>query len=166
MSRPIAIIGFMAAGKTTIGRRLAKLLAREFVDTDAVITAKYGPIQAIFASQGEAAFRRYECEVVAEVLIGERVVSLGGGAITYAPTRALIAERAYRVFIETTPAFTLERLNKARVARPLAGDAPTVESLAAIFAERLPFYREANLTINGDGRTSTDLARELAERLA
>ncbi len=166
MSRPIALIGFMAAGKTTIGRRLAKLLAREFVDTDAVISAKYGPIPEIFATQGEAAFRRYECDVVADVLVGERVVALGGGAVTYAPTRALIAERAYRIFIETTPAFTLERLKNARVTRPLAGAAPTVESLAAIFAERLPFYRDADLTISGDGRTSTDVARELAERLA
>ncbi len=166
MSRPIALIGFMAAGKTTIGRRLAKLLAREFVDTDAVITAKYGPIPQIFATQGEATFRRYECDVVAEVLVGERVVSLGGGAVTYAPTRALVAERAYRVFIETTPAFTLERLKNARAARPIAGDTPTVESLAAIFAERLPFYRDADLTINGDGRTSTAVARELADLLA
>lgn len=165
MNRPIALIGFMAAGKTTIGRRLAKLLGREFIDTDAVVTATYGSVAQIFATEGEPAFRRYECTVVDEVLHGERVVALGGGAITYGPTRALIAERAYRVFIETSPEFTLERLKNARTVRPVAGDAPTIESLAAIFATRLPFYREADLTVNGVGRTSTDVARELAERL-
>ena len=165
MNRPIALIGFMAAGKTTIGRRLAKLVGWEFIDTDAVVTAKYGSVAQIFANEGEPAFRRYECAVVDEVLHGERVVALGGGAITYAPTRSLLAERAYRVFIETSPAFTLDRLKHARTVRPLAGDAPTVESLAAIYEARLPYYREAELTVNGDGRTSADVARELAERL-
>ena len=166
MSGPIALIGFMAAGKTTIGRRLAKLLAREFIDTDAVLSATYGAIERIFATEGEPTFRRYEHDVVADVLQGERVVALGGGAVSYAPTRALIAERAYRVFIETSPAFTLERLKHARVVRPVAGDAPTEASLAAIYNARLPYYREAELTILGDGRTSSDVARELAELLA
>jgi len=166
VNRPIALIGFMAAGKTTIGRRLAKLLGCEFVDSDALIAAKHGPIARIFATEGEPAFRRYECAIVDDALVGDRVVALGGGAVTYGPTRALIAERAYRVFIETSPHFTLERLRTARVSRPVAGAAPSLESLAAIYAERLPYYREADLTVLGDGRASTDVARELAERLA
>ncbi|MDQ3986410.1 MAG: shikimate kinase, partial [Actinomycetota bacterium] len=79
----IVLVGFMGAGKTTVGRALATRLGLGFVDTDELVETRAGAsVAEIFATGGEAAFRELEREVAAEVLVGEdRVVALGGGAI-------------------------------------------------------------------------------------
>jgi shikimate kinase len=93
--RPVVVlIGPPAAGKSRIGRKIAKYLERGFVDTDSVIVAEHGPIAEIFRTQGEAAFRTIEKAVVAQALESDGVVSLGGGAVLDEQTRdALKAQR-------------------------------------------------------------------------
>ena len=98
VKRHVALVGFMAAGKLTIGRRLAGELGCAFYDTDVLIVRAHGTVATIFADEGEAAFRRYEREAIVQVLSnGEgSVVALGGGALTSAKNRALLAEHAHR----------------------------------------------------------------------
>ena len=81
MKRHVALVGFMASGKSTIGRKLARRLRWPFVDTDAMVVRKHGAIGAIFESQGEPEFRRYEHEAIRDALeASERsIVALGGG---------------------------------------------------------------------------------------
>ena len=89
----IVLVGFMGAGKTTVGRLLAAKLGVPFTDSDHVIEARAGrPIPQIFAADGEPAFRQLEHEVIADLLNGEdMVLALGGGAATHPGTRAALA---------------------------------------------------------------------------
>jgi shikimate kinase len=119
VKRHVALVGFMAAGKSTIGRRLARELGCEFYDTDVLIVRAHGAVAAIFAGEGEATFRRYEREAIAQVLSnGERsVVALGGGALTTPENRALLAEHAHRVFLKASPEQIFARVQKNRWGR-------------------------------------------------
>jgi len=92
MTGPVAVfIGPMGAGKTRIGKRVAKALGVPFTDTDKVIVAQHGPIADIFDAHGEPHFRALERAAVAEALRGEGVVSLGGGAVLAPETQELLA---------------------------------------------------------------------------
>src|SRR3984957_1394832 len=90
----IVLVGFMGAGKTTVGRLLAANLGVPFTDSDHVIEDRAGkPIRQIFADDGEAAFRALEHEVIADLLAGPDIVlAVGGGAVEHALTRKLLAE--------------------------------------------------------------------------
>lgn len=156
--RAIALIGPMAAGKTKIGRRVAKTLGRPFVDTDARIVAEHGAISALFAERGEDAFREIEREAVAAALAEPAVVSLGGGAILDAGTRALLAELPV-IYLTVTEEAVRGRINGAK--RPLLRDDPG--AWARIFAERRPLYEEV-ATVTFD--TSVGPITPLGERIS
>ena len=88
VDKHLALIGFMGAGKTTLGRELARLTHRPFVDTDEEIEKRFGPIGELF-ERGEPEFRRIEEQIVAEALAGPTaVIALGGGAVLSEETQA------------------------------------------------------------------------------
>ncbi|GAC1313632.1 MAG: hypothetical protein NVSMB21_24920 [Vulcanimicrobiaceae bacterium] len=157
----------MAAGKTTIGRHLARELRLPFVDTDDLIVARAGPIPALFERGGEAEFRAAECAAVGEALAGPlAVIALGGGAVTHPPTQALLAGRALRVYLDI-PAETLTmRLRRSRTVRPLVGAAPTVERIRELLASREAAYRAAELCVSGPHASKLAFARHIASELA
>jgi shikimate kinase len=164
--RHVALIGFMAAGKSTIGKRLARELGLAFVDTDAEIVATHGPVEGIFAREGEATFRAYECEVLEAALRGEaKVISLGGGAITHAPTRALLEAHALRVFIDVPARTILARVRRSTTRRPMLGQTPSMQRVRELFVLREPYYREAEITVDGRG-TAGKVALAIALALA
>lgn len=150
MKRFIALTGFMAAGKSTIGKKLARRLNVKFCDLDEVIVEKHGAISGIFASQGEAKFREYECEALAQVVEGKdpAVIALGGGAVTHAPSLLLLKQNAYRIFIKLSPAQTLMRIRRSANTRPLLGPAPQASEVEALYARRLPLYLESDLVVD------------------
>ncbi len=155
----------MAAGKSTIGKRLARELGVPFVDTDAEIVALHGSIDALFAREGEAAFREYERCAIEAALSGEpKVVSLGGGAVTHPATRALLAERAVRVFVEVPPTTVAARVRRSTTVRPVLGTKPTLARIRELFAQREAYYREAEITVDGRGSVGK-IARTIVERL-
>src|SRR5271165_4707079 len=156
----------MAAGKSRVGRRLAAELALPFVDTDAAIVARHGSIADIFAREGEPAFREYEFDAVQSALDGPTaVVALGGGAVTHAPTRALLAERALRVFLDVPIGVVMARLRRSRTVRPLVGTLPDENRVRALLSARLPFYREAEIVVDCGHRSSALVAHDLVARL-
>ena len=116
VDRHIALIGFMGAGKTTVGDEVARRTGRPFVDTDRVIEARHGPIDELFA-QGEPEFRRLEAEVVDEALgrAEPSVIALGGGAY-----EAARSDRALAVWLQVDAATAWERSRDS--GRPLAHD--------------------------------------------
>lgn len=108
----VVLIGPMGAGKTTIGRRVAKALSADFVDSDAEFVRSHGPIAPYFDAHGEAAFRREERRVVERAVRRDVVLSLGGGAVLDTATRADLAVVPV-VLLTTTAEAVRDRLAPA-----------------------------------------------------
>ncbi|MEV4774836.1 shikimate kinase [Microbacterium sp. LWH12-1.2] len=140
----LVLVGPMAAGKTSIGRRVARRLAVPFIDTDKRIVAAHGPIPVLFAEQGEAHFRELERAAVSAALDEGGVISLGGGAVTDAGTRELLRPHPV-VFLTVSPEAVADRIRGG--SRPLlAGDDP-LERWTRIFEERRDWYDEVASTV-------------------
>ncbi|GAA1319351.1 shikimate kinase [Leucobacter albus] len=151
----------MAAGKTSLGRRVAKDLGVQFVDSDVVFVRKHGAITDFFAANGEQEFRRIEEEIIAEELAqpGSRVLALGGGAVLSERTRELLKEHP-TVLLMTTQEAVLRTANLAR--RPLLRDDPS--AWGRILQERKPLYLEvADITFRTDRAGKDQLARRVVQ---
>ena len=140
----VALIGFMGAGKTAVGRELAAALGVPFIDSDDLIVAKAGPIAAVFSDMGEAGFRALEAEVVTEAVVAaaERacVLALGGGAVLSEAVREALKGLPFVVWLEAPPEELWARVSgKGSHARPLAADE---RSFKELLAGREPLYRE------------------------
>jgi shikimate kinase len=162
----VALVGFMAAGKTTVGRLLARELGVAFIDSDELIVARNGAVAELFAQKGEAGFRAAEFEAVREALEGPAgVIALGGGAVTYAPTRELLAERTLRVYLDISVDALVARLRRSPTVRPLVGPRPTPERVRELLSDREPLYRQAEIIVSGPRRSKHAFAREIADRI-
>lgn len=156
MKPHVALVGFMASGKSTIGRKLARKLGWSFFDTDTLIVRAHGPIARIFADEGEAAFRRYERAAVRDALqsVEPSVVALGGGALTEAENRRLLADRAHRVFIKVSAEQIFARVRRSRGVRPVLGARPSLARIQELYARRMPDYEGADHVV--DATRSSD----------
>jgi shikimate kinase / 3-dehydroquinate synthase len=135
LGRHLALIGFMGAGKTTIGREVAERAGRAFVDTDEEIERRHGRIPELF-ERGEAEFRRLEEQIVAEALAGPpAVVALGGGAVLSEGTRERLRARAFTVWVQVDVEEAWARCRGS--GRPLARDEL---AFRALYAERQEVY--------------------------
>lgn len=144
----VVLVGPMAAGKTSLGKRLARELGVLFVDSDARIQQLHGPITQIFESHGEGHFRELEEQVIASELArkGPRILALGGGAVISEQTRSLLKGHPV-ILLMTTQNAVLKTANIAR--RPLLKDDPT--AWQKILDERRPLYEEvADVTFRTD----------------
>lgn len=142
---PIALIGPMAAGKTSLGRKLASRIGRTFADTDRLVALDHGPIPEIFATHGEPAFRQWEAEAVQRALTPGSVVALGGGAVLDARTRALLREQATIIRVTVDDIAAERRIGGG--GRPLVADG--IADWRRIATEREPLYRElADITVD------------------
>ena len=142
LDRHLALVGFMGAGKTTLGPRLAGRLGREFLSIDAVVAERTGSAVAdLFETHGEAHFRQLE-EAAARDVLSRRpaaVIELGGGALGADGTRSALAEHAFVLHLETTSDEAWERV--AGSDRPLAQDP---DAFRRLFEERRPLYEDAD----------------------
>ena len=157
---PIVLVGPMGAGKSRVGARLATSVGAPFVDTDQRIVERYGPIEEIFAREGEAYFRVIEREVVAEALREEAVVSLGGGAVLDADTRDDLADLAV-VWLQVSAEAVAPRLSGGT--RP---SSPTAASNAgpASATSGDPLYEQvAGLVIDTSRRSVARIVDEITE---
>lgn len=158
-ARRVVLVGFMGAGKSTIGPLLAKRLGFRFVDLDKRIEARAGRrVSAIFSEDGEEAFRQLERDE-AERLGGETrlVVAAGGGAFTRPETRALLQQGAVSVWLRCDLDTALSRVPRDG-SRPLAGNR---DIMRALLAEREPLYRMADVAVDAVG-TPEDVANRVA----
>ncbi|MBW4032575.1 MAG: shikimate kinase [Acidobacteria bacterium] len=155
---PVVLIGPMGAGKTRIGKRVARILGIGFQDSDKIIVAENGPIPAIFDANGEAYFRELERDAVLRALNTDDVVALGGGAILAPETQDVL--EGHRVVFVTVSADAVEpRIADGR--RPLVRGG--LADWERIYAERLPIYqRLARLTVDTSNRPIDAVAQEVA----
>ena len=158
----IVLVGFMGAGKTTVGRLLAAKLGLPFADSDLVIEDQVGrPVRQYFADYGEPAFRQLEHDVIADLLRSQdSVLALGGGAAAHPGTRSLLTAVPV-VYLRVSYAEAMQRVGGDR-GRPMLAR-PDVERL---YAERDPLYAEAaSCTVDTDARTPQDIALDIVARL-
>lgn len=148
--KSIALVGLMGAGKSSVGRRLAKRIGLPFVDSDAEIEAAAGlTIAEIFELHGEAHFRAGERRVLARLIAGPAsVIATGGGAFMDPETRKLILGRCVAVWLDAEVATLAERVRR-RDHRPLLSGKDPVALLQNLAEVRNPVYAEAHLTIRG-----------------
>ncbi len=146
--KPIVLVGMMGVGKTTIGRRVAAKLSRQFLDSDEEIEkAAQMSIPDIFEQRGEAEFRAGETRVIARVLKDRDIVlATGGGAFVNAETRALVKGEAVSVWLKANADILFERVSR-RSNRPLLKTANPRATLERLIEERYPIYAEADLTV-------------------
>lgn len=140
LDRHLALIGFMGAGKSTLGREVAELIGRPFVDLDVEIEQQTGTnVAELFATRGEDAFREIERELAAEVLAGDApaVVALGGGAVLAESTRRSLGARALSVVVDVAVEDAWERVRGGD--RPLA---TSEDEFRALFEQRRALYEE------------------------
>jgi shikimate kinase len=157
---PIVLVGPMGAGKSRVGARLAASVGAPFVDTDQRIVERYGPIDEIFADEGEAHFRTIEREVVAEALREEAVVSLGGGAVLDADTRDDLAELPV-VWLKVSAEAVAPRLTGGN--RPLLAEGG-LDRWIRIRDERRPLYEQvAGLAIDTSRRSVARIVDQITE---
>lgn len=167
MKQHIALVGFMAAGKSTIGKKLARKLKVSFFDTDDLVVKEHGAVSDIFYNEGEKRFRDYEHGAIAHVLEeGEPgIVALGGGALTHEPTQKLLKKRAYRIFIKVSPEQVVERLRNSRRVRPLLGPTPSLAKIKDLYTKRMPQYAHADFVVEADGMSTSQVVDAIVEWL-
>ena len=145
----VVLVGLMGAGKSSIGKRLAKRLGLPFLDADAEIEQAAGcSIPDIFELYGEAAFRDGERKVIARLLDGDPVVlATGGGAFLDPDTRALVKTRGVSVWLRAELDILVRRIGH-RGGRPLLKDKDPREVLSALMESRYPVYALADITVD------------------
>jgi shikimate kinase len=151
----------MGVGKTTIGRKLAKALKLQFIDTDNLITDEHGPIPAIFEERGEAVFRRFEEDAMEKAIRSSAVVATGGGAVMSELTRKRL-KAVTVIYLSTDGKHIASRLKNGN--RPLIQNG--VEDWRRIYDERKPLYLEtADFEINTSGQPINASIKDIIERL-
>jgi shikimate kinase len=155
----IVLVGFMAAGKSTVGRALAARLGWDFVDTDALVEARENrTIEAMFRTDGEGYFREREWEALQQALSRTNVVIATGGGLYLAEThQAAIRERALAVWLDAPFSSIWERC-RAATERPLVG---TREALEQLYLARRGRYERADLRVVTGDRDAADIAAEI-----
>jgi shikimate kinase len=168
VAQNLFLVGPMGAGKTTIGRQLARELKRAFLDSDREIEARTGAdIPLIFELEGEAGFRRREAAVIDELTAREGVVvATGGGAVLLPENRAALMGRGLVIYLAAPLDQLVERTRRDRNRPLLQTDDPRAK-LEALMAERDPLYRGvADLIVATDRRTVRSVVREIRGRLS
>lgn len=169
--KPVFLVGYMAAGKTTLGRRAAQLLDVEFIDLDAYIEARYRKrVSDLFAERGEVGFRDIERRMLHEVAEFDNVlVATGGGTPCFFDNMEYMRSRGVTVYLSASIPTLCRRLLRARVKRPLVAGKTAEElddCIAGMLAQREPYYRQADYTFDAEQYESTHSVDEAVQRLS
>jgi shikimate kinase len=160
--RNIVLLGFMGTGKSAVGRRLARDLHYQFVDTDQLIEEKTGKrISELFEQEGEAHFRRLEAEVAQEVGRREQaVISTGGGIVLNPANLEALRRNGVLVSLQARPEVILKRVQKRAGQRPLLKGPDPLSEIHRLLQERELQYRGADFTLD-----TSDIDAEAAAQL-
>ncbi|HYD55919.1 MAG TPA: shikimate kinase [Burkholderiales bacterium] len=165
--RNVYLVGMMGAGKTTVGRQLARRLKLRFVDSDHEIEARCGvKIPLIFEIEGEAGFRAREAQAIAELTRRQGIVlATGGGAVLSEASRKHLTDTGVVIYLRARPEDLYQRVRHDRN-RPLLATADPLARMRELYVQRDPLYRECAEIVAETGSQSVQaLARELLVRL-
>ena len=162
----IILTGFMGSGKTTVGRILAKHGDFEFVDLDdMIITLQRKEIKAIFAEEGEEAFRNYETETLRSLKNAcRKVIATGGGIIMREENRRLLKKMGIVVYLRASFETLVKRVAKSDK-RPLVDLSQSTERLQSLLESRKAYYEQADIVVDTDNLDGRRVANLILERL-
>lgn len=166
-SSSIFLVGPMGTGKTTIGRQLANVLKKEFIDSDHEIVRRTGAaIPLIFEIEGEEGFRIRETKVIDDLTAMDDVVlATGGGAVIKQENRQFLRERGVVIYLKSSLEQLLQRTRKDKN-RPLLQTSDPKAKLEALVREREPLYRDvADFYVYTDDRSVRSVVKEIVARL-
>ena len=164
----IFLVGPMGAGKSTIGRKLAKMLKRSFYDCDTEIEQRTGVnIPLVFDIEGEEGFRKRESHILDELTgLSNIVLATGGGAVLSSENREILSNRGFVIYLKAELELLLKRTSKDKK-RPLLQTADPEAQLKKILTEREPYYEEvADLIIQSDRRTVKSIVEHVCAELS
>ncbi|MCA9755761.1 MAG: shikimate kinase [Candidatus Eisenbacteria bacterium] len=164
----IALIGFMAAGKTHVGRRLGERTGMPFVDIDLLIMElEQNTVEEIFRVKGEPYFRGIESRLLGELCRGSgQIIGCGGGTILAEENRRTLAQRCETVWLRVSEAQVLRRLEDPDAPRrPLLEGLDATRVVHDLLQAREPYYAQADHVVETDGRTVEAVAEEIVVRL-
>lgn len=161
----IVLVGFMGAGKSSVGRLLARRLRRRFVETDDVIVAREGrPIPEIFRTDGEGRFRQLEGAVVEALTRGEAaVVATGGGLPCREDRMARLRALGTVIWLKSDVGVALERARRSGQRPMLEGR--SLEDIEALYRQREPYYAQADIVVETDGLGVDQVVAAILARL-
>ncbi|RDI41167.1 shikimate kinase [Falsibacillus pallidus] len=161
----IYLVGYMGAGKTTVGERLANLLGETVYDTDKMIIEKEGcSIQDIFSRYGEEHFRHLETEILKETSMLKGVITTGGGMVLKEENRELMKSSGTVIFLECNPMVIFSRI-KGDAERPLLQNKNEIE-FSSLYEKRKPYYeKSAHIIIDTSNSSIDEVVSEIEKRL-
>jgi len=161
----IFLIGFMGAGKTTVGKYLSQRLSMNVVDTDSMVEKVFQKtINAIFQEEGEEVFRKHESTMLKELSCPETIVTTGGGIIKKLENREFMQQHGIVIYLHTDPYVVLERTTNDDSRPLLAGNRR--KQITLLLNERLPQYLEADYTVNTSFKSVDTISEEIVGFLA
>ncbi|HLJ84105.1 MAG TPA: shikimate kinase [Candidatus Eremiobacteraceae bacterium] len=156
------LTGFMGAGKSTAGRKVARIVGFPFIDCDAELEREHGPIAAIFKELGEERFRELESAKIAELAgSSNTILAAGGGAVLNPANRNLMRKDGVIVYLAISPAGALARVAH-RNHRPILGPVPDLQTISAVFAQRAAAYADHDLRVAVEGKAPAAIAHIIA----
>jgi shikimate kinase len=166
MERNWYLTGMMGAGKTTVGRKLASLADRDFIDLDEQISNVTGMgIPELFAALGEAEFRIQESQELQKLPASGLVVATAGGSILSELNRQHMRNTGTTIYLRAHPGSLIERLGQERAKRPLLSDENWTARLEALYDQRRDLYEQADIIIDTASRTSGDVTELVLQKL-
>ncbi len=161
------LVGLPGVGKSTVGRRVAKLLGRQFLDFDEEISRREGAtINEIFAAKGEPYFRQREYELTRELSQkNAMILAPGGGWICQRQAVELLGGTGRTIYLRVTPEAVLQRLHRISERPLLAGDDP-LGKLRELYSQRRALYETADATVDAETLTKDQLVAEVARVIA
>jgi shikimate kinase len=163
MSERVLLVGFMASGKSSVGRELASRLGWSFEDFDTVIEACAGKsVSQIFEEDGEAEFRRLESGVAEELLVrSDTVLASGGGWPAQPGSWKMVTEDTMSVWLQVSPSVAVQRASQEGPTRPLLEVGGVTDGATALLLAREASYGQAQYTLDSEQHSPLELAREI-----
>lgn len=169
MEQTIFLIGFMGAGKSSFGKRLAKKMNRPFLDSDREIEKNTGrSVADWFEKEGETAFRQLETDWLEKLTTSNAVVALGGGTPCFNHNMERINQVGISIYLELSPKALADRLLKSKKKRPLIApfqqdEMALLEFIETKLAQREQYYRQAHFSVSGVNLSADRLEELIGE---
>ena len=166
LDRPLVLVGLMGSGKSAVGRRTAKRLGLNFIDSDQKIVSDAGiSITEIFELAGEAKFREMEFQAITQLLLSKpQIIATGGGAFCFPQTARLLLTKTLVVWLKAPPETLLARIGSTK-SRPLLNNDNPLATLAKLNKERAKHYQKAQIEVDTNGLSTRKATIELLRAL-